>query len=42
VPGIGGQRNVGQPVGDGDADLRAGGVHVGLGLQHIRTLRHQH
>ena len=39
--GIGGQRDIGQPVGDRDADLGAGGVQVGLGLQHVGTLGHE-
>ncbi len=39
--GIRGQFDIWQPVRDGDADLGAGGVQVGLGLEHIRTLRHE-
>ena len=35
--GIGGERDVRQPVRDGDADLRARGVQVRLGLENIRA-----
>ena len=38
---IGGQLDVWQPVCNRNPDLRTGGVHVFLGLQHVRTLRHQ-
>ena len=39
--GICGQGDIRQPVRNCDSDLGAGGVHVGLGLEYIRTLRHQ-
>ena len=39
--GIGAQHDIGQAVGDGDADLCAGRMHVGFGLEHVRALRHQ-
>ena len=41
VAGIGGEGDVGQAVGDGNADLRAGGVEIGLGLADIGALRHE-
>ena len=39
--GVGGQQEIGKPVGGGDADLGAGVMQVGFGLQHIGTLRHE-
>ena len=39
--GIGGQGKVGQPVGNGDANLGAGGMEVFLGLAHIGALLDQ-
>ena len=41
LPALAVSCDIGQAVRDGDADLGAGGVQVGLGLQHIRALRHQ-
>ena len=32
------QRDVGQAVGDGDADLGAGGLQIGFGGAHVRAL----
>ena len=41
LPAVAGQRDVRQPVGDGDADLRAGGLQVGLGGADVRPLLDQ-
>ena len=41
LPVVAGQRDVGQPVGDGDADLGAGRLQVGFGGPHVRTLLDQ-
>ena len=38
---IGRQYDIGQPVGNRDADLGAGIMKIRLGLHHIRALRHQ-
>jgi hypothetical protein len=39
--GVAGELDIGQPVGDGDADAGAGGMHVGLGLHDVRPLLDQ-